>query len=76
MTESIMWGSTLRKLISQYSRAVDEDVDSAERVERRLADCRSAGRGGDGAVVGGAGEAHPLRQPEVRCATGHSNGLP
>ena len=42
----------VKSIVSQYFRAVDEDFDSAERVERRLADCRSAGRGGDGVVVG------------------------
>jgi hypothetical protein len=26
--------------------------------------------------LAGAGQAHPLRQPEVRCVTRHSNGLP
>jgi hypothetical protein len=41
----------VKSLVSQYSRVVDEDVDLAERVERRLAGCRSAGRGGDGSQL-------------------------
>ena len=35
MTESIMWAvHFVKSIFPQYSRAVDEDVDSAERAER------------------------------------------
>jgi hypothetical protein len=64
------------KSIAQYSRAVDEYADAAERVERRLADSRSASAVATVSWLACAGQAHPLRQPEVRCVTGHSNGLP
>ena len=70
MTESIMWGSTLRKALSRNIPALLTRMSTrpnASSADLQIAAPRVAVT--TVSWLAGAGQAHPLRQPEVRRVT-------